>query len=135
MVDKLKEQMMADYPLNLSKGDLINAVFHYKQVLEHSATQGSVDVLKEQVKNVDRRVSELKESTDKRFDAVDKRIDELKESTEKRFDKLEASVDARFNDVDKRFDKMDKKFDKVIWLFVTTLVALAAKVLFPDFLT
>ena len=57
------------------------------------------------------------EATVQRFEQVDKRIVELREDMNKRFEQIDKrfeQVDKRFEQVDKRFEQVDKRFEQMM---------------------
>jgi tetrahydromethanopterin S-methyltransferase subunit G len=48
---------------------------------------------------VDKRVNDLKESVDKRFESIEKRIDDLKGYVDKRFESIEKRIDLVYSEV------------------------------------
>lgn len=90
--------MSDDKKVEFSTSDVLNALLHRGQNLQHLATQESVDNL--------RRENEV------RFDQIDKRFEQ---------------IDKRFEQVDKRFDKLESKFDRLQWFIVAAALALIFK--------
>ncbi|WP_323835716.1 hypothetical protein [Photorhabdus africana] len=87
-----------DKKIEFNTSDVLNALLHRGQNMQHLATQESVDNL--------RRETEVNfESIDKRFDVMDK----------------------RFESIDKRFDKLEGKFDRLQWFIVAAALALLFK--------
>jgi TolA-binding protein len=72
------------------------------------------------------------QQVDKRFEQVDKRIEDLREDMNKRFEQ----VDKRFEQVDKRFEElredMNKRFEQMmtfLWILAGIFTALVAAVI------
>ncbi|MER2473000.1 hypothetical protein [Photorhabdus laumondii] len=94
-----------DKKIEFNTSDVLNALLHRGQNMQHLATQESVDNL--------RRETEVNfASLDKRFESIDKRFE---------------SIDKRFESIDKRFDKLEGKFDRLQWFIVAAALALLFK--------
>jgi predicted nuclease with TOPRIM domain len=61
----------------------------------------------------DKRVDDLAQGVDRRFDQVDERFDRFERSVDQRFDKVDARFDRFEGEVKDRFDKVDERFDRV----------------------
>ncbi|MBS9425989.1 hypothetical protein [Photorhabdus caribbeanensis] len=108
-----------DKKIEFSTSDVLNALLHRGQNMQHLATQESVD-------NLRRETEANFASLDKRFESIDKRF----ESVDKRFeliDKRLEVMDKRFESIDKRFDKLEGKFDRLQWFIVAAALALLFK--------
>jgi len=100
--------MSEDKKVEFSTSDVLNALLHRGQNMQHLATQESVDNL--------RRESEVSfNQVNRRFEQVDKRFEQ---------------IDRRFEQVDKRFDKLENKLDRLQWFIVGAALAL----IFKDYL-
>ncbi|MCC8374468.1 MULTISPECIES: hypothetical protein [Photorhabdus] len=108
-----------DKKIEFNTSDVLNALLHRGQNMQHLATQENVDNL--------RRETEVNfASLDKRFESIDKQfelIDRRFESIDKRFDVM----DKRIESIDKRFDKLEGKFDRLQWFIVAAALALLFK--------
>ncbi|WP_118986226.1 hypothetical protein [Photorhabdus sp. CRCIA-P01] len=108
-----------DKKIEFSTSDVLNALLHRGQNMQHLATQESVDNLRRETEanfvSLDKRF----ESIDKRFELIDRRF----ESIDKCFDVM----DKRFESIDKRFDKLEGKFDRLQWFIVAAALALLFK--------
>ncbi len=101
-------EVSEDKKVEFSTSDVLNALLHRGQNMQHLATQESVDNL--------RRESEANfNQVNRRFEQVDKRFEQ---------------VDKRFEQVDKRFDKIESKLDRLQWFIVAAALAL----IFKDYL-
>ncbi|OWO85551.1 hypothetical protein B5C26_02245 [Photorhabdus luminescens] len=87
-----------DKKIEFSTGDVLNALLHRGQNMQHLATQESVD--------------NLRRETEANFASLNKRFE---------------SIDKRFESVDKRFDKLEGKFDRLQWFIVAAALALLFK--------
>ncbi|MCW7549041.1 hypothetical protein OO184_14125 [Photorhabdus sp. APURE] len=111
-----------DKKIEFSTSDVLNALLHRGQNMQHLATQESVD-------NLRRETEANFVSLDKRFESIDKRF----ESVDKRFELIDRrfeSLDKRLDVMDKRFDKLEGKFDRLQWFIVAAALAL----LFKDYI-
>ncbi|EHQ9350431.1 hypothetical protein NUR12_004321 [Salmonella enterica] len=108
--------------IEFSQSDVLNAILHRGQNLQHLATQESVDSLRRETEAHFNQMDNRFNSIEKRFEQVDKRF----EQTDKRFEQ----VDKRFEQIDKRFDKLESKMDKILWF----IVAAALAVVFKDYI-
>ncbi|UIA90052.1 hypothetical protein LU631_09760 [Erwinia tracheiphila] len=91
-------QLSEDKKVEFSTSDILNALLHRGQNMQHLATQESVDNL--------RRESEAN------FNQISKRFEQ---------------VDKRFEQADKRFDKLESKLDRLQWFIVAAALALIFK--------
>ncbi len=108
-----------DKKIEFSTSDVLNALLHRGQNMQHLATQESVD-------NLRRETEANFASLDKRFESIDKRF----ESVDKRFELIDRRLevmDKRFESIDKRFDKLEGKFDRLQWFIVAAALALLFK--------
>ncbi|MFD0707910.1 hypothetical protein C6H64_19870 [Photorhabdus luminescens] len=108
-----------DKKIEFSTSDVLNALLHRGQNMQHLATQESVD-------NLSRETEANFASLDKRFESIDKRF----ESVDKRFELIDRRLevmDKRFESIDKRFDKLEGKFDRLQWFIVAAALALLFK--------
>ncbi|MBS9437464.1 hypothetical protein EAE91_09850 [Photorhabdus noenieputensis] len=115
-----------DKKIEFSTSDVLNALLHRGQNMQHLATQESVDNLRREAEANFASLDKCFESIDKRFESVEKRfelIDRRFESIDKRFDVM----DKRFESIDKRFDKLEGKFDRLQWFIVAAALALLFK--------
>ncbi|NHB91396.1 DUF16 domain-containing protein [Photorhabdus cinerea] len=133
-----------DKKIEFSTSDVLNALLHRGQNMQHLATQESVDNLRRESESsfaslrsdIDQRfesVNKQFESVNKQFESVNKQFESVNkqfevihqrfESIDKRFE----SVDKRFESVDKRFDKLEGKFDRLQWSIVAAALALLFK--------
>ncbi|HBA9459914.1 TPA: hypothetical protein J1383_003146 [Escherichia coli] len=71
--------MSDDKKIEFSTSDVLNALLHRQQNMQHLATQESVDNLRREM--------------DTRLNVIDKRLDKMEQETEKRFNKLETKFD------------------------------------------
>ncbi|MGV3345631.1 hypothetical protein ACGVWS_07750 [Enterobacteriaceae bacterium LUAb1] len=101
-----------DKKVEFSTSDVLNALLHRGQNLQHLATQESVDNLRRETEANFIQVNRRFESVDKRFESVDKRFEQM---------------DRRFEQIDKRFDKLESKIDRLHWFIVTAALALIFK--------
>ncbi|AWK42518.1 hypothetical protein GPY51_01375 [Photorhabdus laumondii subsp. laumondii] len=115
-----------DKKIEFNTSDVLNALLHRGQNMQHLATQESVDNLRRETEVNFASLDKCFESIDKRFESVEKRfelIDRRFESIDKRFDVM----DKRFESIDKRFDKLEGKFDRLQWFIVAAALALLFK--------
>ncbi|PQQ27925.1 hypothetical protein [Photorhabdus hindustanensis] len=108
-----------DKKIEFSTSDVLNALLHRGQNMQHLATQESVD-------NLRRETEANFASLDKRFESIDKRF----ESVDKQFELIDRRLevmDKRFESIDKRFDKLEGKFDRLQWFIVAAALALLFK--------
>ncbi|CAK2258954.1 Hemolysin XhlA [Vibrio crassostreae] len=94
----MKNHMNQDNNNDITQKDLLKLLFDQAQ---HNATR-------EELMALENRTNQRFDKIDERFDKIDERFDKIDE----RFEKLEA--------------KFDKKFDRMNWLLVTTLVGVIA---------
>ncbi|EIK7909072.1 TPA: hypothetical protein SAQ55_004705 [Escherichia coli] len=71
--------MSDDKKIEFSTSDVLNALLHRQQNMQHLATQESVDNLRREM--------------DARLNVIDKRLDKMEQETERRFNKLETKFD------------------------------------------
>ncbi|EEZ5273513.1 hypothetical protein ACEOS4_005153 [Escherichia coli] len=71
--------MSDDKKIEFSTSDVLNALLHRQQNMQHLATQESVDNLRREM--------------DTRLNVIDKRLDKMEQETERRFNKLETKFD------------------------------------------
>lgn len=71
--------MSDDKKIEFSTSDVLNALLHRQQNMQHLATQESVDNLRREM--------------DTRLNVIDKRLDKMEQETERRFNKLEIKFD------------------------------------------
>lgn len=71
--------MSDDKKIEFSTSDVLNALLHRQQNMQHLATQESVDNLRREI--------------DTRLNVIDKRLDKMEQETERRFNKLETKFD------------------------------------------
>ncbi|EYU14012.1 hypothetical protein [Photorhabdus aegyptia] len=87
-----------DKKIEFSTSDVLNALLHRGQNMQHLATQESMD--------------NLRRETEANFASLNKRFE---------------SIDKRFESIDKRFDKLEGKFDRLQWFIVAAALALLFK--------
>ncbi|MEW5693164.1 MAG: hypothetical protein AB1765_07700 [Candidatus Hydrogenedentota bacterium] len=58
-------------------------------------------------------IRELREDTNRKFEAIQKQMDERFTAIQKQMDERFAKVDERFAKIDERFTKADEKFEKL----------------------
>ncbi|KAA1188592.1 hypothetical protein [Photorhabdus heterorhabditis] len=105
-----------DKKIEFSTSDVLNALLHRGQNMQHLATQESVDNLR---RESEFSFASLRSDIDQRFESVNKQF----EIINRRFE----SIDKRFESVDKRFDKLEGKFDRLQWSIVAAALALLFK--------
>ncbi|EFO9004822.1 hypothetical protein HP919_004653 [Escherichia coli] len=71
--------MSDDKKIEFSTSDVLNALLHRQQNMQHLATQESVDNLRREM--------------DTRLNVIDKRLDKMEQETERQFNKLETKFD------------------------------------------
>ncbi|EOL9787399.1 TPA: hypothetical protein IRQ32_003915 [Escherichia coli] len=71
--------MSDDKKIEFSTSDVLNALLHRQQNMQHLATQENVDNLRREM--------------DTRLNVIDKRLDKMEQETERRFNKLETKFD------------------------------------------
>ncbi|EFI5570448.1 hypothetical protein GWZ95_23750 [Escherichia coli] len=94
--------MSDDKKIEFSTSDVLNALLHRQQNMQHLATQESVDNLRREI--------------DSRFNASQESVDNLRRE-----------MDTRLNVIDKRLDKLETKFDRLQWFIVAAALALIFK--------
>ncbi|EFJ3039813.1 hypothetical protein C6542_18155 [Escherichia coli] len=98
--------MSDDKKIEFSTSDVLNALLHKGQSLQHLATQESVENLRRETKE---GMDTIRRETSARFEQIDKRLDRMEQETERRFNKLES------------------KFDRLQWFIVAAALALIFK--------
>ncbi|HAP0140062.1 TPA: hypothetical protein IRQ32_004146 [Escherichia coli] len=120
--------MCDDKKIEFSTSDVLNALLHKGQSLQHLATQESVENLRRETKE---GMDTVRREMDARMNAVDKRLDRMEQETERRFNKLEQETERRFNKLEQetgqRFNKLETKFDRLQWFIVAAALALIFK--------
>ncbi|EAR6708260.1 hypothetical protein EWN99_16200 [Salmonella enterica] len=101
--------MSDEKKIEFSTSDVLNALLHRQQNMQHLATQESVDGL--------RRDMEL------RFSAAQESVDGLRRDMGIRLD----AINQRFDSVEKRVDRLESKFDRLQWFIVCGVLALFFK--------
>jgi len=77
---------------------------------------------------VDKRITELREDMNKRFELIDKRFEQI----DKRFEELRDDINKRFELMDKRFEQIDKRFEQLytfLWIITGIFTTLTASVI------
>ena len=115
-------EVSEDKKVEFSTSDVLNALLHRGQNMQHLATQESVDNLRRESEANFNQVNRRFEQVDRRFEQVDRRFEQV--------DKHFEQVDKRFEQVDKRFDKLESKLDRLQWFIVAAALAL----IFKDYL-
>ena len=100
---------MTTKKLSSAPADVLNALLHRHQNMQHLATQESVDNLRREI--------------DSRFNASQENIDNLRREVDSRFNSLQNQLMS----VDKRLDKLETKFDRLQWFIVAAALALIFK--------
>lgn len=98
--------MSDDKKIEFSTSDVLNALLHKGQSLQHLATQESVENLRRETKE---GMDSIRRETSARFEQIDKRLDRMEQETER------------------RFNKMENKFDRLQWFIVAAALALIFK--------
>lgn len=105
--------MSDDKKIEFSTSDVLNALLHRQQNMQHLATQESVDNLRREIdsrfNSSQESVDNLRREMDTRLNVIDKRLDKMEQETERRFNKLET------------------KFDRLQWFIVAAALALIFK--------
>ncbi|MGC8719988.1 MAG: hypothetical protein ACP5TY_08255 [Thermodesulforhabdaceae bacterium] len=90
------------------------------------------------MEQVDKRITELREDMNKRFELIDRRfelIDKRFEDINKRFEDINKrfeDINKRFEDINKRFEDINRRFDELInflWMLVSIFTALTVAVI------
>lgn len=112
--------------IEFDTSDVLNALLHQRQSLQHLATQENLDRLRgemqanfntheRKISAIDLTLTQFNRSftgIDQRFDQSDKRfgqIDSRFEQIDRRFEQ----IDRRFEQVDQRFEQVDQRFEQV----------------------
>ncbi|CAQ83833.1 MULTISPECIES: hypothetical protein [Photorhabdus] len=119
-----------DKKIEFNTSDVLNALLHRGQNMQHLATQESVDNLR---RENEVSFASLRSDIDQRFESVNKQFESVNkqfESVNKQFEVINQRfefIDKRFESVDKRFDKLEGKFDRLQWFIVAAALALLFK--------
>ncbi|WP_434524489.1 hypothetical protein [Photorhabdus asymbiotica] len=126
-----------DKKIEFNTSDVLNALLHRGQNMQHLATQESVDNLR---RENEASFASLRSDIDQRFESVNKQFESVNkqfESVNKQFESVNKQfevinqrfefIDKRFESVDKRFDKLEGKFDRLQWFIVAAALALLFK--------
>ncbi|NRN29103.1 hypothetical protein [Photorhabdus heterorhabditis] len=105
-----------DKKIEFSTSDVLNALLHRGQNMQHLATQESVDNLR---RESEASFASLRSDIDQRFESVNKQFEVINQRFE--------FIDKRFESVDKRFDKLEGKFDRLQWFIVAAALVLLFK--------
>ncbi|WP_387463932.1 hypothetical protein [Photorhabdus sp. RM323S] len=139
-----------DKKIEFSTSDVLNALLHRGQNMQHLATQESVDNLRreneasftslksdinQRFEAMDKALNQRFEAADKaldqRFEAADKALDQRFEALDKefnqRFGSMDKGVNQRFESVDMRLSKLEGKFDRLQWSIVAATLAFLFK--------
>ncbi|MEB7740972.1 hypothetical protein NGB58_17200 [Escherichia coli] len=98
--------MSDDKKIEFSTSDVLNALLHKGQSLQHLATQESVENLRRETKEG---------------------IDTIRRETKEGIDTIRRETNVRFEQIDKRLDKLETKFDRLQWFIVAAALALIFK--------
>lgn len=98
--------MSDDKKIEFSTSDVLNALLHKGQNLQHLATQESVENLRRETQE---GMNAIRRETSARFEQIDKRLDRIEQETERRANKLES------------------KFDRLQWFIIAAALALIFK--------
>ncbi|MXE58638.1 hypothetical protein [Escherichia coli] len=101
--------MSDDKKIEFSTSDVLNALLHRQQNMQHLATQENVDNLRREI--------------DSRFNSSQDNVDNLRREVDSRFNSLQNQLVS----VDKRLDKLEIKFDRLQWFIVAAALALIFK--------
>lgn len=101
--------MSDDKKIEFSTSDVLNALLHRQQNMQHLATQENVDNLRREI--------------DSRFNSSQDNVDNLRREVYSRFNSLQNQLVS----VDKRLDKLETKFDRLQWFIVAAALALIFK--------
>ncbi|PIF04233.1 MAG: hypothetical protein CSA86_02625 [Arcobacter sp.] len=108
---------MQDYskmnPNDFSQKDLM---LHLLQVSQHTVTRGE---LKEDISLLKQDIARV----EARFDKVDERFNNVDE----RFNKIDEKISNVKKELKEDISKIDKKFDRVQWLIVATILSVLLK--------
>ncbi|EQB99167.1 hypothetical protein [Photorhabdus temperata] len=117
-----------DKKIEFSTSDVLNALLHRGQNMQHLATQESVDNLR---RENEASFTSLKSDINQRFEAMDKEFSQRFESMDKafnqRFESMDKAFNQRFESVDIRLNKLEGKFDRLQWSIVAATLALLFK--------
>ncbi|MEO0283862.1 MAG: DUF3782 domain-containing protein [candidate division WOR-3 bacterium] len=73
--------------------------------------------LRAQREDTNKRLVELREDTNRRFEEINKRFEELREDTNKRFEELREDTNRRFEEINKRFEELredtNRRFEEI----------------------
>lgn len=109
--------MSDDKKIEFSTSDVLNALLHKGQSLQHLATQESVENLRRETKEgMDTIRRETKEG-----------VDSIRRETSARFEQIDKRLDRMEQETERRFNKMENKFDRLQWFIVAAALALIFK--------
>jgi hypothetical protein len=80
--------------------------------------------VEESIKNLDMRLTQRIEDTNKSIYHTNKSIDILRQDIDRRFDEMSKAIDKRFDAYGNRFDAYDRRFDDIISLIYVVLASL-----------
>ncbi|MQL46812.1 hypothetical protein GEA64_01925 [Photorhabdus khanii] len=117
-----------DKKIEFSTSDVLNALLHRGQNMQHLATQESVDNLR---RENEASFTSLKFDINQRFEAMDKAFNQRFEAMDKafnqRFETMDKTFNQRFESVDVRLSKLEGKFDRLQWSIVAATLAFLFK--------
>ncbi|ETS30331.1 hypothetical protein BB987_00375 [Photorhabdus temperata] len=117
-----------DKKIEFSTSDVLNALLHRGQNMQHLATQESVDNLR---RENEASFTSLKFDINQRFEAMDKAFNQRFEAMDKafnqRFETMDKTFNQQFESVDVRLSKLEGKFDRLQWSIVAATLAFLFK--------